>query len=175
MGNPGQGLLAKLSRSLPQIYHFPVKIDSILEQIDFAFDVRRNQYHSTAILRELARRTPPNAVKILAIVEVDLFIPILTHVYGEALLNGISCIISTFRLKKDLSPINGLQEFESRIIKEASHELGHAFNLRHCREPSCLMHYCRTITDVDKKSNQFCRYCSVLLADELKRIGKETD
>ena len=45
-----------------------------------------------------------------------------------------------------------------RVIKEAVHELGHTFDLRHCRDPQCLMHYCRAIEDVDRKSSDLCRY-----------------
>ena len=54
--------------------------------------------------------------------------------------------------------------------QEAIHELGHTFNLRHCKEHTCLMHYCRDEHDVDQKSDQLCRYCKVLLNDEIKRL-----
>ena len=57
-----------------------------------------------------------------------------------------------------------------RIVKEAIHELGHTFSLRHCREHSCIMHYCRTELDVDRKSDQLCRYCKILLDDEIKKL-----
>jgi archaemetzincin len=32
------------------------------------------------------------------------------------------------------------------------------------------MHYCRNERDVDRKSDQLCRYCKVLLDDEIKRL-----
>jgi predicted Zn-dependent protease len=32
------------------------------------------------------------------------------------------------------------------------------------------MHYCRSEADVDRKSNDLCRYCRVMLNDELKQI-----
>jgi archaemetzincin len=32
------------------------------------------------------------------------------------------------------------------------------------------MHYCRSIKDVDRKTDHLCRYCRVLLTDELKRL-----
>jgi len=34
------------------------------------------------------------------------------------------------------------------------------------------MHYCRGVKEVDRKSNQFCRYCGVLLQDEMKMLAK---
>ena len=73
---------------------------SLLQDLDFAFDQGRNQYHSTLILEELAKKAPASAIKVLAITDVDLFIPIMTYVYGEAQLDGKACIISTSRLKK---------------------------------------------------------------------------
>ncbi len=56
------------------------------------------------------------------------------------------------------------------MVKEAIHELGHTFKLRHCPDAACIMHYCRSEADVDRKSNDLCRYCRVMLNDELKRI-----
>ncbi|MBT8357335.1 MAG: archemetzincin, partial [Deltaproteobacteria bacterium] len=41
----------------------------------------------------------------------------------------------------------------------------------HCKDNACIMHYCRSIKDVDRKSLQLCRYCKILLEDEMKRIG----
>jgi archaemetzincin len=138
--------------------------------MDFAFDPVRAQYHSTPILEELARMAPSHALKVVGVTKVDLFIPILTHVYGEAQLGGRTCIVSTHRLKEALNPLSSRGAYHHRIIKESIHELGHTFNLRHCRDPVCIMHYCRTIRDVDKKTDQLCRYCKVLLEDELKRL-----
>jgi archaemetzincin len=156
-----------LRRHIHQIFGYQIEIKPLLENVDFAFNSSRNQYHSTLILEKLAETASGPAVKILAITGVDLFIPILTHVYGEAQLGGKACIVSTYRLREDLSPVN-IQVFKNRIVKESIHELGHTFNLRHCLEKTCIMHYCRSIKDVDRKSDQLCRYCKVLLADEIK-------
>jgi archaemetzincin len=154
-----------------QIFHCRTEVISLITDLDFALDPGRNQYHSSLILEKLADLAPDHAIKVLAICHVDLFIPILTHVYGEAQLGGRACIISTSRLKQDLPPINPQASLEKRMFKEAMHELGHTFDLRHCKDNVCTMHYCRTIEDVDKKSDQFCRYCRVLLEDEKKRLG----
>jgi archaemetzincin len=78
--------------------------------------------------------------------------------------------VSTIRLNEGHSYLSMQEPFLSRIVKEAVHELGHTFQLRHCREHTCLMHYCRNESDVDRKSDQLCRYCKVLLDDEIKRM-----
>jgi archaemetzincin len=66
--------------------------------------------------------------------------------------------------------MNISRKYIDRIVKEAIHELGHTFNLRHCPEDTCIMHYCRNEEDVDRKSDEICRYCKVMLEDEIKRI-----
>ncbi len=172
IGDFAPDLLDLLREEIKHIYGFPTEVVSLLEDLDFSFHPNRNQYHSTPILKELARKAPAGALKVLAVVQVDLFIPILTHVYGEAQLGGKACIVSTIRLNEGHHSFNTQQPYLGRIIKEAIHELGHTFKLRHCREHTCLMHYCRNEGDVDRKSDQLCRYCKVLLDDEVKRLQK---
>jgi archaemetzincin len=159
-----------LGQEIHRTFGFPTEIKSLLQDVNFAYDLTRDQYHSTVILEILANTSPSQAIKIVAITNVDLFIPILTHVYGEAQLAGKACIVSTFRLHEGLSITNIEKEFENRIVKEVLHELGHTFNLRHCHDKGCIMHYCRSIKDVDRKSDQLCRYCKILLEDELKKL-----
>ena len=163
-------MLDRVRAEIKRIYGFSTEVQSLLEDLEFAFHPNRNQYHSTPILEQLARKTPPDALKVLALVQVDLFIPILTHVYGEAQLGGKACMVSTIRLNEGHRSLDTQEPYLSRIIKEAIHELGHTFKLRHCREHTCLMHYCRNEGDVDRKSDQLCRYCKVLLDDEVKRL-----
>ena len=159
-----------LGQEIHRTFGFQTEIKSLLQDVNFAYDLTRDQYHSTAILEKLASTSPSMSIKVVAITHVDLFIPILTHVYGEAQLAGKACIVSTFRLKEGLSIANIEKELGNRIVKEVLHELGHTFNLRHCHDNSCIMHYCRSMRDVDRKSNQLCRYCKILLEDELKKL-----
>ncbi len=164
--------LNQVQTGVHDLFGYKAEIMHLLSDIDFAFDPVRDQYYSKSILEKLADLAPVYAIKLLAICDVDLFIPILTHVYGEAQLGGKTCIISTFRLKQDLPSINPQENIHQRTLKEAIHELGHTFDLRHCRDDTCAMHYCRTIMDVDKKSTRFCRYCRILLNDEKKRLAE---
>jgi len=172
IGELDESLLEQILRDVHRMFGFRTEIISLLNDADFALDPVRNQYYSTVILKSLAELAPVHAIKVIAIAKVDLFIPILTYVYGEAQLDGRACIISTSRLNEGLSPVSIHETFHSRVVKEAIHELGHTFNLRHCPDHSCAMHYCRAIGDVDRKSDQFCRYCKVLLEDSIKRLKK---
>jgi archaemetzincin len=172
IGDLDPDLTRWVSPEIHRIFGYGTRIEPLIQHVDFAFDSSRNQHCSTPIIGKLADMAPPKAVKILGITRVDLFIPILTHVYGEAQLGGKACIISTHRLNEGLG-MGVWEPFGRRVIKEAIHELGHTFNLRHCPNLTCCMHYCRSIKDVDRKSGQLCRYCKVLLKDEIKRLAKK--
>jgi archaemetzincin len=170
MGDFDPRLLSAVGREIERVFHASVCVRPLLDDWSFAFDAGREQFHSTPILRRLSDAAPPEAFKVLALADVDLFIPILTHVYGEAQLGGKACIVSTHRLNAG-SGIHCLSEKAfARVAKEAVHELGHTFNLRHCTDSACVMHYCRSEADVDRKSSDLCRYCRVMLDDERRRM-----
>ena len=170
IGNFDSNLISLIGQEVHRIFGYRTQIRPLMQNVDFALDPSRNQYHSTSIIGKLAGLAPPQAIKMLAITRVDLYIPILTHVYGEAQLGGKACIISTHRLNEGLG-MGVWEPFSLRVVKEAIHELGHTFNLRHCQSHTCCMHYCRSIKDVDRKSEQLCRYCKILLDDEIKRLS----
>jgi len=164
-------LVEAVTTEIERVFGFSTETGTAVDDLSFALDHNRQQYHSTLILEQLAARMPNHCIRILAIAQVDLFIPILTHVYGEAQLGGVAGIVSTFRLNESGSAMNISPKFIERIVKEAVHELGHTFNLRHCPEHTCIMHYCRNEEDVDRKSNELCRYCKVMVKDEIKKLN----
>ncbi|MBT3175494.1 MAG: archaemetzincin family Zn-dependent metalloprotease [Desulfobacula sp.] len=166
IGDIPQWISQTIARDAGEFFGFNAREEKVLDDILFAYDPERKQYHSTKILETLEKKAPSDSIKIIAVTKEDLFIPILTHVYGEAQLGGKACIISIARLITGLEAMVASKGYK-RIIKEAIHELGHTFDLRHCEDQRCIMHYCRRIDDVDRKSSQFCRYCNIFLADNI--------
>lgn len=161
-----------ISREIQRVFSLHADVEPIPMSLAFAFDAGRQQYHSTPILQRLGEAAPDGALKVLALVEVDLFIPILTYVYGEAQIGGRACIVSACRLNAGPGVRSLSEKSVGRMVKESLHELGHTFNLRHCPDAACLMHYCRSEADVDRKSADLCRYCRVMLDDEVRRMAK---
>ncbi|MBT3227062.1 MAG: archaemetzincin family Zn-dependent metalloprotease [Deltaproteobacteria bacterium] len=161
-------LIEHVGKQIGDTFGYQPSVISLLNDIGFAYNRTRNQYHSTSILEKLSSFTGLKAEKIVVLTKEDLFIPILTHVYGEAQLCGRSCIVSICRLNEELDSKKQSDIFFNRTAKEVLHELGHTFGLTHCKDRTCIMHYCRSIRDVDRKSIQLCRYCRILLKDQLK-------
>ena len=125
-----------------------------------AFDPQRGQYNSTILLRELLDVLPSRETKVVGITSLDLFIPVLTYVFGEAQLDGHVAIASTHRLRNEfygLPPDPGA--VLQRLEKEVVHELGHTFNLTHCADYRCVMHASTFVEDIDLKGADFCRAC----------------
>ena len=150
-------------------------VDDGLIKLAKTFDSSRDQYHSSGLLLQLLENPSAGAAKILGVVEVDLFIPILTFVFGEAQLDGIASIVSLHRLN---NKFYGLPEDQKllteRLVKEAIHELGHTFGLVHCANPVCVLHASTYAEDIDQKSDEFCGQCQEELLITLKelRFGK---
>ncbi len=135
-----------------------------------AFDPRRGQHSSTRILRWILTDLPQDTEKIVAVTDCDLFIPVLTFVFGEAQLGGKGAVVSTARLRFDFNGLPSSPElFQERLLKECVHELGHTFGLRHCSSSRCVMSRSNTILDVDSKSGDLCRDCRSLLKELQKK------
>ena len=172
-GDVDDALMSAVAGGVEAMFGLPARMAPVLGDVKFALDPERMQYHSTAILGELAEKAPADCLKVLCITDVDLFIPILTFVHGEAQLGGKACIISTHRLKEMGPGVTGHDAYISRVVKEAVHELCHTFDLRHCREPDCVMRFCRNAEEVDGRPKELCRYCRILMGDAMKRENLE--
>ncbi len=123
-----------------------------------AFDPRRGQHSSTAILKWLIGRDQPGR-RTLAVTDADLFIPVLTFVYGEAQLGGRAAVVSTARLGVEQGGRHDPALVADRIVKECVHELGHTFGLLHCDTPGCVMRRSINLIEVDAKTMTLCGPC----------------
>ena len=92
----------------------------------------------------------------------DLFIPILTFVFGEAQLNGRAAVVSTARLGEPGLPDPRVSM--ERLAKESVHEVGHCLGLVHCDVPGCVMGRSSNARDVDRKRGEFCARCRARIA-----------
>jgi archaemetzincin len=126
-----------------------------------AFDFGRNQFNSTAILASALDKFNDINGKILCVTSLDLFVPVLTYVFGEAQLEGKAAIVSSYRLDEQRYGFPKNQSLlEERILKESIHELGHTFGLVHCHDYHCVMHSSTSVEEIDLKGATFCSHCT---------------
>jgi archaemetzincin len=127
-----------------------------------AFDAHRLQYQSSALLPVLAAIEAP---AVLGLTTFDLFVPILTFVFGEAQLRGKAALVSTCRLQEEFYglPANP-SRFLDRLEVEAVHELGHTLGLRHCDDWNCAMSSSHAVERIDIKQASYCEACLRLLS-----------
>jgi len=141
-------------------YGVPVK-ELRLPGLEFAFDAARRQYRSMDVLEMLARDCPADAWKLVAVTERDLFVPVLTFVFGQAQLAGRVAVVSLARLRQEFYGMAPNQEILlERAAKEAMHETGHTFGLVHCADRSCVMSLATNIRQIDGKQAAWCAACA---------------
>lgn len=167
LGNADPYIVEALCSPLRQAFRVPIEVTTSNIDVEQFYDETRGQFNSTSILCQLRNeRAEP---KVLAVMAGDLFIPVLTFVFGEAELGGNAAVISYHRLKNErygLRP-DPLLLIE-RVCKEAIHELGHAYGLKHCVSQQCVMHTSTYVEDIDLKGDSFCVDCRALLLSALK-------
>lgn len=160
VGVPPILLLDEVAAALAHLFGVSCRVRSEMLDASFAFDPPRNQYHSTAILQRLEKMNNDPEVRLLGVTGLDLYVPVLTFVFGEAQLEGGCALVSLHRLREEfygLPPSNDL--LHERLIKEAVHELGHTFGLRHCPDWQCVMASTHAVERLDTKGTGFCVAC----------------
>jgi archaemetzincin len=170
---PGLNRLEFLAARLARAFRTPCQIRPEVCDISFAWDARRQQHYSTAILQRLERLSDPDA-RVLGVTNCDLFVPVLTFVFGETQLEGNCALVSLARLEEEFYGLPAREDLlRERLIKEAVHELGHTFGLKHCSDWRCVMASSHAVERVDVKSVDFCRRCAkiVFAVPNLARFG----
>ena len=152
--------LEKIAGEITGEFSFPVQIEVIHSDLSEYYDPMRRQYDGNRILNELDSLYSSQYFKNVGLFRVDLYIPILTYIFGQAALNGSAGIASLYRLRNEQY---GMKKDENllmeRFRKVIIHELGHMFGLIHCPNPTCVMRSSTYVEDIDQKSQQLCTRC----------------
>jgi len=154
--------LARIRESTAAMFRTPVR-EIELPPVEFAYDAVRRQYRSVAVLEMLARTCPADARKLVGVTGSDLFVPVLTFVFGQAQLDGPVAVVSLARLRQEFYGLPEDREvFLERAVKEALHETGHTFGLVHCADTDCAMSLATNVRHIDRKRAGFCPGCEGL-------------
>ena len=160
----GPERLGRLAADLERRFRTSCRVRDDGLDAKFAHNAARGQYHATAILERLQALAPDKQSRLLGVAAVDLFVPIFTFVFGEAQLEGNCAVASLYRLQEEHYGLPADErKLRERLFKEATHELGHTFGLRHCDDWQCVMASSHSVELVDVKSAEFCGDCARLL------------
>ena len=168
IGDVEQRFLVKLKKNLEWILKdFINAVDISQNSIplyDSEYDSIRRQYDASRILvrlKEIFQKS--DQISILGVIDEDIYSHFNNYVFGVAekqFLNSTGiALVSITRLKEEFyrRPEDDAL-LELRTLKEAFHELGHTFGLKHC-ENHCIMRYSKRLANTDEKPPLLCESC----------------
>jgi archaemetzincin len=156
--------LDKISQAVIHEFNGSASIKDAHVDLAGFFDPGRRQYNGDKLLQVMNTINIPETAKAIGLFNVDLFIPILTYIFGQAQLGGRTAIASLYRLSNErygMKPDKML--LIERFKKEVIHELGHTFGLIHCHTPTCVMRSSTYVEDIDQKEARLCVKCRMEL------------
>ena len=95
-------IIDKIAFDVERIYHYPVHFKQCSLDISNFYHPGRRQYDANQILKTISENSPEGYIKTIGLLRVDLFIPILTYIFGQAYLKGNIAIASLYRLRNEL-------------------------------------------------------------------------
>ena len=160
VGKVDPSLLQSLRAAIPQCLPFACEILPAELNPTSAYHAERQQYHSSEILERMQTHVGSRDWRLLGVTGVDLYIPILKYVFGEAQMGGPRALVSFHRLRQEfygLEPDFAL--ISQRLLKESIHELGHTLELSHCPDYRCAMASAHAVERIDLRENSLCQSC----------------
>jgi len=160
VGKVDLSLLHDLRAAVPRSLHVACEILPYQLDPTPSYHPERQQYHSSELLQRMQPLVRPQDWRFLAIADVDLYIPILKYVFGEAQMGGPCAVVSLHRLRQEFYGLDRDDALlRQRLLKESVHELGHTLDLRHCQDYSCVMASSHSVEWIDLRENTLCDSC----------------
>ncbi|MCA9549452.1 MAG: archaemetzincin family Zn-dependent metalloprotease [Myxococcales bacterium] len=166
VGKIEDSILERIRPHLEEVYRRPTTLHKPLPVPKYAYNPTRGQYHSAAILKRVEALYDDAWDCAIGITDVDLFVPEVPFIFGEADRSTRSAIISLTRLRPEAGPTDNRSEhLLKRLISESIHQLGLIRGLAHCPNNRCVMFYAATNQEIDKRGATMCANCRKRLMD----------
>lgn len=163
-GSFERGFLKRISGEVESVFRHLVVTEECHLDLSPFYNPARRQYDGDRLLHNIPLCTNSGYTKLIGLFRVDLYIPILTYIFGQAILGRNCAVASVYRLRNELYGLKQDEELLlSRTVKEVIHELGHTFGLIHCHSTTCVMRSSTYVEDIDLKDAAFCQQCRSLL------------
>ncbi|MFX0031795.1 MAG: archaemetzincin family Zn-dependent metalloprotease [Candidatus Hodarchaeota archaeon] len=166
IGQISEVIVLKLKKNLEWIFKkFNIEIELISKEVDLKesfYHSQRRQYNADKIMVEMDQfLCNYNFFRALGVINEDIYSRFYKFIFGcvSGLESNIA-LISVIRLNENFyNRTENPPLFEKRILREAIHELGHTFGLKHC-ENYCVMQFSNSLAEADDKPIKFCEDCS---------------
>lgn len=165
-----QDMLEQIANEVETVFKLPVAMKENHFDLTEYYNPTRRQYDGNRLLKLVNSLYHKPGQKTIGLFRVDLFIPILTYIFGQALFGGCTGIVSLYRLRNEQygMPPDDLLLY-NRFLKVLIHELGHTYGLTHCLVPNCIMRSSTYVEDLDLKKHTFCMKCEEQLMHTLNQ------
>ena len=168
IGDLEGSLLTALAPCLADIFCVRCEVVPLGLSPEPAYHRERQQYHSSELLVSMQAFVEADCWRVLGVAAVDLYIPILTFVFGEAQVGGKCGLVSVHRLRQDFYGLpRDAELLHQRLLKESVHEIGHTLALTHCENYECAMAPSHAVEWIDVKGNTLCRACHTRVIERL--------
>lgn len=160
LGKVSSDVLEEARKSLERLYEVEVVSLPVKDLPASAYYEPRQRYRAEKLLAWLHDNTDAAYTKVVGLTESDIST---TKgdiedwgIFGLGALGERPCVVSTFRLGRNVPRTKMIERFG----KVVGHEVGHTFGLEHCTTPGCLMGDAEgKVSTVDNEPGQFCESC----------------
>jgi len=161
--------LRRIALAVEAEFRYQVSTEACHLDLNPYYNPARRHYNGNRLLHQLKGCIQNKYDRLICLFRIDRYIPILTYIFGQAVLGEKTAIASVYRLRNELY---GLKKDEdillARAIREVIHELGHTFGLLHCHAPACVMRSSTYVEDIDQKTGSLCNRCRTLFDEGQK-------
>ncbi|MFX1376405.1 MAG: archaemetzincin family Zn-dependent metalloprotease [Promethearchaeota archaeon] len=175
IGEIDPSILHDLKKNLKtEFNNFNIKVEILKEGLKLRktdFNSMKKQYKAPNLLKKIIEISKKKDLfRVLGILDEDIYSKNYNFIFGLAERGYHSALISVARLRENFyikssdlyRKLDSKEKFRERVLKEAKHELGHTFGLKHCKK-RCIMQFSNSLADTDKKPVEYCDTCSSIL------------
>jgi len=160
VGGVDLALLEGLRTEIPRRLRVRCEIHPCVLDATASYHPERQQFHSSEILQRMQGLVRQQDWRLLGVADVDLYIPILKYVFGEAQMGGPCAVVSAYRLRQEFYGLDADGKLlRERLLKESVHELGHTLHLHHCEDYRCAMAASHSVEWIDLREKALCESC----------------
>lgn len=158
LGQVDSVVLNNVKKSIENFYGFKCYIKTPVQLTEDLFATSRKRYEASKILKKYNSRE-----NLLLVTEKDIAYHDKKRkvnewgIIGLGYRPGTVCVVSTYRIKRNVSR----ERFEDRLKKVSIHEVGHNLGIDHCtKNKECIMNDANgTVSQIDREKMFICEHC----------------